>query len=115
MTRKRNNNPLKDEDISVNAIETKDDTCCPLCEADLTDTKTLQQEDKHCIRISKLIDPKSRFHEETHMGMMTKEHYITLIEEMVESTRQQWYQRSLLKLYLKKCMTTLAMLALEKH
>ena len=42
----------------------QDDTCCPLCEADLTDTKSLQQEDKHCIRISKLIaDPKSRFHE----------------------------------------------------
>ena len=41
VTRKRNDNPLKDEDISVNAIQTEDDTCCPLCEVDLTDTKTL--------------------------------------------------------------------------
>ena len=69
VTRKRNDNPLKDEDISVNAIQTEDDTCCPLCEVDLTDTKTLQQEDKHCIRISKLIaDPKSRFHERDSYG-----------------------------------------------
>ena len=116
MTRKRNDNSLKDEDISVNAIQTEDDACCPLCEVDLTDTKTLQQEDKLCIRISKLIaDPKSRFHERDSYGYDEKEYYITLIEKMVESTRQQWYQRSLFKLYLKKCMTTLAILALEKH
>ena len=69
VTRKRNDNPLKDEDISVNAVQPEDDTCCPLCEVDLTDTKTLQQEDKHCIRISKLIaDPKSRFHERDSYG-----------------------------------------------
>ena len=116
MTRKRNDNPLKDEDISVNAIQTEGDTCCPLCEVDLTDTKSLQQEDKHCIRISKLIaDPKSRFHERDSYGMMTKEYYITLIEKMVENTRQQWFQKSLSKQYLRKCMTTLATLALEKH
>ena len=60
---------MKDEDISVNAIQTKDDTCCPLCEVDLTDTKSLQQEEKHCIRISKLIaDPKNRFHERDSYG-----------------------------------------------
>ena len=41
VTRKRNDNPLKDEDISINAVKTEDDiTCCPLCEVDLTDTKT---------------------------------------------------------------------------
>ena len=69
VTRKGNDNPLKDEDISVYAIQTEDDTCCPLCEVDLTDTKSLQQEDKHCIRISKLIaDPKSRFHERDSYG-----------------------------------------------
>ena len=69
VTRKRNDNPLKDEDISVNTIQTEDDTCCPLCDVDLTDTKSLQQEDKHCIRISKLIaDPKSRFHERDSYG-----------------------------------------------
>ena len=60
---------MKDEDISVNAIQTEADTCCPLCKVDLTDTKTLQQEGKHCIRISKLIaDPKSRFHERDSYG-----------------------------------------------
>ena len=73
VTRKRNDNPLKDEDISVNAIQTEDDTCCPLCEVDLTDTKSLQQEDKHCIRISKLIaDPKSRFRESDSYGYDNK-------------------------------------------
>ena len=36
------------------------------------------------------------------MGMMTKEYYITLIEKMVESTRQQWYQGSLFKTVLKE-------------
>ena len=41
----------------------------PLCEVDLTDTKTLQQEDKHCIRIAKLMnDPKTRFHERDSYG-----------------------------------------------
>ena len=41
---------------SVSAIQTEDDAvCCPLCEVDLTDTKALQQEDKHCIRIAKLM------------------------------------------------------------
>ena len=64
------NKPLKDEDISINAVQTEDDiTCCPLCEVDLTDTKTLQHEDKHCIRIAKLIvDPESRFNERDSYG-----------------------------------------------
>ena len=67
---KRNDNPLKDEDISVNAVQTEDDTVChPLCEVDLTDTKALQQEDKHCIRIAKLMaDPKSRYNERDSYG-----------------------------------------------
>ena len=70
ITRKRNDNPLKDEDISINTVKTEDDiTCCPLCEVYLTDTKTLQHEDKHCIRIAKLIaDPKSRFNESDSYG-----------------------------------------------
>ena len=85
----------------------------PLCEVDLTDTKTLQQEDKHCIRILKLITD-FYFMKETHMRMMTQEYYITLIEKMVERTKQQWYQKSSSKLYSKKCMTTLVILALVK-
>ena len=46
-------------------MQTEDDTVyCPLCEVDLTDTKALQQEDKHCIRIAKLMaDPTSRYNE----------------------------------------------------
>ena len=70
VTRKRNDNPLKDEEISVNAVQTEEDTvCCPLCEVDLTDTKALQLEDKHCIRIAKLMaDPKSRHNERDSYG-----------------------------------------------
>ena len=62
VTRKRNDNPLKDE-ISINMAQTEDDTqCCPLCVVDLTDTKTLQQQDRFCTRIAKMMeDPKSRF------------------------------------------------------
>ena len=69
VTRKQNDNPLKDEDISINTVQTEDNITCPLCEVDLTDTKTLQHEDKHCIRIAKLIaDPKSRFNERDSYG-----------------------------------------------
>ena len=64
VTRKRNSNPLKDE-VSLSIINECDnptDICCSLCEIDLTNTKELQQSDKHCIRIAKLMaDPKSRF------------------------------------------------------
>ena len=43
--------------------------CCPLCEADLTNTKALQQSDKHCIRIAKLVENlRSRFHERNSYG-----------------------------------------------
>ena len=69
-TRKRNNNPLKDEDVSIN--ETKVEVgkkCCPLCEVELTDMKALQQSDKHCIRIAKLMaGPRSRFHKGDSYG-----------------------------------------------
>ena len=61
VTRKRNNNPLKEEDVSINEtkVEVGEDFC-PLCEVELTDTKALQQSDKHCIRIAKLMkDPRS--------------------------------------------------------
>ena len=64
-TKKRHNNPLKDEDVSINEtqVEVVED-CCLLHEVGLTDTKALQQSDKHCIRIAKLMeDPMSRSHE----------------------------------------------------
>ena len=73
-TRKRNNNPLKDEDVSINETQVEiGEDCCPLCEVELTDMKALQQSDKCCSRIAKLMeDPRSMFHERIHMGMMTQ-------------------------------------------
>ena len=67
MTRKRND---KDEDVSLHEtkVEVGED-CCPLCEVDLTDTKALQQFDKHCIRIAKLLEnPRSRFNKRDSYG-----------------------------------------------
>ena len=69
-TRKRNGNPLKDEDVSLHEakVEVGED-CCPLCEVDMTDTKALQQSDKHCIRIAKLLEnPRSWFHKRDSYG-----------------------------------------------
>ena len=43
---------------------------CRLCEVEMTDTKALQNEDKHCIRIKNLMeDPNSKFPEETDIAM----------------------------------------------
>ena len=69
-TRKRNSNPLKDEDVSINETQVKVGVdCCPLCEVELTDMKAFQQSDKHCIRISRLMkDPRSRFHKRNSYG-----------------------------------------------
>ena len=69
-TRKRNDNPLKDENVSINItkVEVGGDWCL-LCEVDMTNTKALQQSDKHCIRIAKLMeDPRSRFHKRDPYG-----------------------------------------------
>ena len=71
VTRKRNSNPLKDEVslIIINECDKPTDICCSLCDIDLTNTKELQQSDKHCIRIAKLMaDPKSRFNERDSYG-----------------------------------------------
>ena len=69
-TRKRNNNPLKDEGVSINETQVEVGMdCYPLCEDEFTNMKALQQSDKHCIRIGKLIeDPRSRFHERDLYG-----------------------------------------------
>ena len=69
-TRKRNDNPLKDE-THVNAINEveEESICCPLCKIELTDTKTLQQEDRFCKMIAILLeDPKTKFHERDSYG-----------------------------------------------
>ena len=65
VTRKRNDNPLNDnEKIKINHISPMDNDMtveCRLCEVEMTDTKALQNEDKHCIRIKKLMeDPNSK-------------------------------------------------------
>ena len=70
VTRKRNDNPLKDE-ACVNAINEAEEesTCCSLCEIELTDTKALQQEDRFCKMIASLEeDSKSKFHERDSYG-----------------------------------------------
>ena len=65
VTKKRNDNPLHDQDVlAVNCIENIEDhtTECRLCEVDLTDTLTLQKEDKFCLRVSQAMsDPSSKF------------------------------------------------------
>ena len=65
VTRKRNDNPFSGE-THVNVINEveEESTCCPLCKIELTDSKTLQQEDRFCKMIVILLeDPKSKFHE----------------------------------------------------
>ena len=65
-----NNNTLKDEDVSIHEtkVEVGEDHC-PLCEVDLTNTKALQQCDKHCNKIAKMLeDPRSRFPERDSYG-----------------------------------------------
>ena len=69
VTRKRNDNPLKDE-ISINMTQTEDNApYCPMCVVDITDTKVLQQQDRFCTRIAKMMeDPKSRFNGRASYG-----------------------------------------------
>ena len=59
VTRKRNDNPLHDQTQTkincINSIDQDTNTTCRLCEVDLTDTKSLQCEDRHCIRIKSLL------------------------------------------------------------
>ena len=60
---------IKDE-ISIHIIQTEDNTqCCPLCVVDITDTKALQEQDRFCTRIAKMMeDPKGRFNERDSYG-----------------------------------------------
>ena len=69
VTRIRNDNPLRDE-ISINMTQTEDNTqCCPMCVVYITDTKALQQQDRFCTRIAKMMkDPKSRLNEKDSFG-----------------------------------------------
>ena len=65
VTKKRNDNPLHDQDVlAINCIENIEGhtTECRLCEVDLTDTKALQKEDNFCLRVSQAMnDPSNKF------------------------------------------------------
>ena len=68
VTRKRNDNPLNDnEKIKINNISLMDNDMtveCRLCEIEMTGIEALQNEDKHCIKIKKLMeDPNCKFPE----------------------------------------------------
>ena len=70
MTRRRNDNPLKDVDVSINETQVDvDEDCCPLCEVELTHKRALQHADKHFIGNARLMeDPRSRLHERDSYG-----------------------------------------------
>ena len=65
VVRKRNDDPLKDnENISISKIDPCDGLAieCRLCQVATSDTLALQKEDKHCSRISKLMsDSNNKF------------------------------------------------------
>ena len=53
----------------INQCDKLTDICHSPYEIDLTNTKELQQSDKHCIRIAKLMaDPQSRFNKRDPYG-----------------------------------------------
>ena len=81
-----NGNQLKDE-ISINITQTEDNAqCCQMCVVDITDTKALQQQDRFCTRIAKMMgDLKVGLMRGTHMIMIVLASYIILIKKMVKS------------------------------
>ena len=102
VTRKRNDNQLKDE-ISINMTQTEDEDnaqCCPMCVIDITNTKALQQQDRFCPRIAKMMVLSSY-----HINKQNdKEYKATIIPN-----------KSSFKQYSRKCMTILAIYELAKH
>ena len=62
--------------------------CCPMCVVDITDTKALQQQDRFCTRIAKMIeDPKRRFNERDSCGYDTDGLLYHINKEMVKSIK----------------------------
>ena len=112
-TRKRNDNPLKDKDVSLNVtkVEVGGD-CCPLCEVDMTNTKALQQSDKHYIRIAKLVeDPRCRFHKKDSYGYDDDGLLYHINRENSKEYKAMIIPKTLIKLSSRRCMTTLGILA----
>ena len=102
--------------MSVNVVQTKDDTvCCPLCEVDLTDTKALQQEDKHCTRTAKLMaDPNSRYNERASYDYDDKGVLYHTNRDNGKEYKATVVPRFLFQQYSEKYMITLVILGLER-
>ena len=115
-TRKRNDNPLKDEDVSIHETKAEvGEDCCPLCEVDLTVTKTLQQADNHCIRIAKLLeDPRRRFHERDSYGYDDTGLLYHINRVNSKEYKAMVIPKSLIKPSSRRCINTLVILALGK-
>ena len=115
VTMKRNNHPIKDK-VSLSKINECDkptDIYFSLCEIDLKKTKELQQSNKHCIRIAKLMaDAKGRFSERYSYGYDDSGLLYHLNRENGIKKKPQLYQRALSKHCFRRCMTILVTLEL---
>ena len=114
-TRKRNDNPLKDEDVSIHEtkVEVGED-CCPLCEVDLTHSKPCKS-DNYCIRIAKLPEgPRSRFHERDSYGYDDIGLLYHINRENGKEYEAMVNPKTLIKLSSRRCMNTLVILVLGK-
>ena len=117
MTRKRNDNPLKNEDVSTNETNVKvGEDCCPLCEVNLTNKKALQESDKCCIRIAQLMeDPRSGFHKRDSYGYGIAGLLYHINRENDKEFKALSSQKPLSGPSFKRCTTTLVILELGKH
>ena len=108
MTRKRNDNPLKDEVSHTWNKGWGRWGLLSLCEVDLTNTKALQQSDKHCIRIAKMLeDPRSRFHERDSYWYDDTGLLYHVNREKSKEYKATVIPTTLIKLSSRRCMTTL--------
>ena len=81
----------------------------------MTNTKALQQSDKYCIRIAKLMeDPRSRFHERESNGYDDHGLLYHINRENSKEYKVTVVPKSLIKLSPRRCMITLVILALGK-
>ena len=115
-TRKRNDYPLKDEDVSIHETKVEvGENSCPLCGVDLTNTKALQQSDKHCIRVAKMLeDRRGRFHERNSYGYDDTGLLYHINRENGKAYRATVIPKTLIKLSSRRCTTTLVIPELGK-
>ena len=87
-----------------------------MCVVDITDTKTLQQQDRFCTRIAKMMeDPKNRFNERDSYGYDTDGLLYHVNKENGKQYKATIVPKVLIKHHSRKCMTILAIFALAKH